>query len=82
MGFQNLQQHDSESDSDDEPIGPAEAAAQLERISFLREQNRLLRIERQNHDRELEQVRAERARLALETDSLFKKLQERRNRRK
>jgi hypothetical protein len=81
MGFQQLQ-HDSESDSDDEqPIGPAEAE-QMERIAVLREENRLLRIERENTDRELEEVLAERVRLALEKDRLYKEVQERRNRRK
>jgi hypothetical protein len=80
MGFQKLKR-DPESDSDDEqPIGPAEAE-QMERIAALREENRLLRIEREASDRVLEEAVAERLRLALEKDRLFKDLQERRNRR-
>jgi hypothetical protein len=79
MGFQKLKR-DPESDSDDEqPIGPAEAE-QMERIAALREENRLLRIEREASDRVLEEAVAERLRLALEKDRLFKDLPERRNR--
>jgi hypothetical protein len=80
MGFQKLKR-DSESDSDDEqPTGPAEAE-QMERIAALREENRLLRIEREASDRAMEEAVAERLRLALEKDRLFKDLQDRRNRR-
>jgi hypothetical protein len=79
MGFQKLKR-DPESDSDDEqPIGSAEAE-QMERIAALREENRLLRIEREASDRVLEEAVAERLRLALEKDRLFKDLPERRNR--
>jgi hypothetical protein len=85
MGFQNRQQQqsDSDSDSDDEEqaISPAEAAAQMERMALLREQNRLLRIERERSDRELAEVIAERTRLHLEKNRVYKELQERRNRR-
>jgi hypothetical protein len=78
MGFQKLKR-DYYSDSDDEqPTGSAEAE---QRIAALREENRLLRIEREASDRAMEKAVAERLRLALEKDRLFKDLQERRNRR-
>ena len=83
MGFQQVV-HDSESDSESESESESESvlAEKMERIAVLREENRALRLERENADRVLEEVVAERLRLALEKDRLYKQVQEIRKRRK